>query len=53
MFKDKFTSIFFRQIEAIGVYYPSNISKARETKLFTISYHFLRGMKRKNLKFIL
>ena len=35
--KDKFTSIFFRQIEAIGVYYPSNIRKARETELFTNS----------------
>ena len=37
MSKDKFTSIFFRQIEAIGVYYPSNIRKARETELFTNS----------------
>ena len=35
--KDKFTSIFSRQIEAIGVYYPSNIRKARETELFTNS----------------
>ena len=37
MSKDKFTSIFFRQIEAIGVYYLSNIRKARETELFTNS----------------
>ena len=37
MFKDKFKSIFFRQMEAIDVYYPSNICEARETKLFTIS----------------
>ena len=37
MSKDKFTSIVFRQIEAIDVYYPSNIRKARETELFTNS----------------
>ena len=37
MSKDRFTRIFFRQIEAIGVYYPSNIRKARETELFTNS----------------
>ena len=37
MSKDKFKSIVFRQIEAIDVYYPSNIRKARETELFTNS----------------
>ena len=34
---DKFTSIFFRLIEAIGVYYPSNICKAQEIERFTKS----------------
>ena len=30
----------FRQIETIGVYYPSNICKARETELFMNSLPF-------------
>ena len=37
---NKFTSKFFRQIEAIGVYYPTNICKARENDWFTNSLPF-------------
>ena len=38
---NKFTSKFFRQIEAIGVYYPTNICKARENDWFTNSLPFV------------
>ena len=41
MSMDKFTSIFFRQVEAIDVYYPSNICKARETELLMNSLPFV------------
>ena len=40
MSMNKFTSIFFRQIEAFGVYYPSNIYEARENEWFTNSLPF-------------
>ena len=40
MFKDKFTSMSFRQLEAIGVYCLLNICKARETEVFTNSLPF-------------
>ena len=37
---NKFTSMFFRLIEAIGVYYPTNVCKARENERFTNSLPF-------------
>ena len=40
MSMNKSTSIFFRQIEAFGVYYPSNICEARENEWFTNSLLF-------------
>ena len=46
MSMNKFTSIFFRQIEAFGVYYPSNIYEARENEWLPTAYRLLRGMQR-------